>query len=101
MSRGRKDESYLNYNCQLSSIEEITDTYIKFNAELHFGDEWEYGYVSIPIKYFGTNLLDDEDYLAKIFANIENQKAKDREEFKQKEIAELEARLAELKGETV
>ena len=96
-----EDESYLNYNCLLRTIEEITDTHIKFSAEQFFGDELEYGYVSIPIKYFGTNLLDDEDYLAKIFANIKIQKENDREEFKQKEIAELEVRLAELKGETV
>lgn len=96
-----EDESYLNHKCKLNSIKEITDTYIKFEAEQFFGDVYECGYVSIPIKYFGTNLLDDEDYLSKIFANIKIQKEKDREEFKQKEIAELEARLAELKGQTV
>ena len=96
-----EDESYLGHNCRLRGIEEITDTHIKFAAEQCFGDEWEYGYVSIPVKYFGTNLLDDEDYLSKIFVNIEIQKEKNKEKSKQKEIAELEARLAELKGQTV
>ena len=92
----------INVNCKLDYIKEITDTAIIFHASQDFRDgDYAVGTISIPIKYFeNPELLKDKNYINDVFKNIEirNNEAKAKE--KAAKIAELEAELAKLKGET-
>ena len=92
----------INLNCKLDYIKEITDTAIIFHASQDFRDgDYAVGTISIPIKYFeNPELLKDKNYINDVFKNIEirNNEAKAKE--KAAKIAELEAELAKLKGET-
>lgn len=87
--------------CTLTKIRKITNTYIIFDAkELEDEYSYLYGTVGIPIKFFEQpELLDDTTYLDEIITKINARLKKDQNVKKQKRIAELEAKLAELKGE--
>ena len=86
-------------HCKLTNIEEINDTYIKFYAEEYWGGEYMNGYIKIPIKYFTTNCLADEEYIKSIYDKIDIKMAERKKAEKAKEIMELESKLVELKGE--
>ena len=85
--------------CKLDHIEEITNTHVKFYAEEIWSDGWLTGYISIPIEYFITDCLDDETYIKSIYDKIDSKIADRKNAEKVDEIAELEAKLAKLKGE--
>lgn len=92
----------INLNCTLEYIQEITDTAIIFHASQDFRDgDYAVGTISIPIKYFeNPELLKDKDYINNVFKNIEIKNNEAKAEEKAAKIAELEAELAKLKGET-
>lgn len=85
--------------CKLDHIKEITDTHVKFYAEEISSDGWLSGYISIPIEYFITKCLNDETYIKSIYDQIDSKIAERKNAEKANEIAELEAKLAKLKGE--
>lgn len=94
------DQSNFNITrCKLDRIEEINDTYVKFYAEEIWSDGWLTGYIRVPIEYFITDCLDDKSYIKSIYDKIDSKIADRRNAEKADEIAELEAKLAELKGE--
>ena len=97
-----KSNYKINLNCQLDYIKEITDTAIVFKASQDFRDgDYAIGIISIPIKYFeNPELLKNKDYINTIFKNIEIRDNEAKAKEKAAKIAELEAELAKLKGET-
>lgn len=92
----------INLNCKLDSIKEITDTTIIFNASQDWLDgDYAFGTISIPIKYFEQpELLKNKDYINTVFKNIKIRDNEAKEKEKAAKIAELEAEIAKLKGET-
>ena len=99
-----KDSEYdLSCKCKIRSIVKITDDYVVFNADEDLGDnDYADGTVSIPIKYFTSNLLNDENYINAVAEHTKQRIAKEKiekeEQEKIAEIASLKARLAELEG---
>ncbi|MBR3517984.1 MAG: hypothetical protein IKM88_06230 [Lachnospiraceae bacterium] len=88
----------LSISCELYILEKITDDYIVFYADedLREGD-WASGDVSIPRKYFETDCLSDEAFIAEKCEQLEKLKTRKWIKSEQKEIDELEKRLAEKK----
>lgn len=88
----------LSISCKLHNLEKITDDYITFNADedLREGD-WADGDISIPRKYFETDCLSDEAFIAEKCEQLEKLKTRKWIENEQKEIDEQERRLAEKK----
>ena len=85
--------------CDLSRFEEIDNINVKFYSTERWSDQFITGYISIPIEYFITNCLDDEVYINSIYNKIDFKKTARKNAEKADEIAELEAKLAILKGE--
>lgn len=99
-----KDSEYdLSPKCRIRSIVKITDDYVVFNADEDLSDgDYADGTVSIPIKYFTSNLLYDKNYINEVTERTKQRIVKEKKERERQEkiaeIATLKARLAELEG---
>ena len=58
-------EYRLSISCKLQRLEKVTEDYITFYAEEDLGDgDWASGSIGIPRKYFETDCLTDEEFIA-------------------------------------
>ena len=88
----------LSISCELHNLEKITDDYIVFYADEDLREwDWASGDVSIPRKYFETDCLPDEAFIAEKCKQLEKLKTRKWIESEQKEIDKLEKQLAEKK----
>ena len=92
------DSSGISTASNIENINDITSDYVKF-----FVTDTEYfsnrGYIYIPMKYFTTDIIDNDQYIADICKKFKEQEKEKERQSIQKEIDKLKAKLDELNQE--
>ena len=84
------EDTSINGTDELEDIEQITKTAITYVAYADYGSDK--GFITIPLKYFDSNILDDETFISEICKKIKDNHRK-------KQIKEKKAAIAKLKKE--